>query len=132
MQYKLVALATLCGHGRCAVHRDPYAKDEITYMPEPEGSPRLTKQLFHLGIALMAVHEKNEITNYIYSVLVKVGLDLIPRLRFNIIKHLWESRALQGTGYSLSTTDVAKGTGIQRENVPESLTGHEHYRDDKR
>jgi len=112
MQYKLVALATLCGHGRCAVHRDPYAKDEITYMPEPEGSPRLTKQLFHLGIALMAVHEKNEITNYIYSVLVKVGLDLIPRLRFNIIKHLWESRALQGTGYSLSTTDVAKGTGI--------------------
>ena len=58
MQYKIVALATLCGHGRCAVHRDPYARDEITYMPEPEGSPRLTKQLFHLGIALMAINER--------------------------------------------------------------------------
>ena len=26
MQYQIVSLATLCGHGRCAVHRDPICK----------------------------------------------------------------------------------------------------------
>jgi len=112
MQYQIVSLATLCGHGRCSVHRDPYAKDEITYLPEPEGSPRLTKQLFHLAIALMAVNEVDEITDDIYSVLVKVGTDLIPRIRFNIIKYLWDSGALEGTGNFLTTSEVARGTGI--------------------
>ncbi len=112
MKYQIVSLATLCGHGRCHVHRDPYAKDEITYLPEPEGSPRLTKQLFHLGIALMAVNGVNEITDDIYSVLVKVGSDLIPRIRFNIIKYLWDSRALEGSGTFLTTSDVARGTGV--------------------
>jgi len=112
MQNKIVSLATLCGHGRCAVHRDPYAKDEITYMPEPEGSPRLTKQLFHLSIALMAINEVDELNDNIYAVLVKVGTDLIPRLRFNIIKFLWDSRAFEGTGEKLSTGEVARGTGI--------------------
>jgi hypothetical protein len=112
MQYQNVSLATLCGHSRCAVHRDPYAKDEITYLPEPEGSPRLTKQLFHLGIALMAVNDVDEITDDVYAMLMKVGADLIPRLRFNIIKHLWDSRAVQGSGNFLTTSEVAKGTGI--------------------
>jgi hypothetical protein len=112
MQYQIVSLAILCGHGRCAVHRDPYARDEITYLPEPEGSPRLTKQLFHLGIALMAINGVDEITGEIYSVMLKVGTDLIPRIRFNIIKYLWDSKALEGTGNFLTTTEVAKGTGI--------------------
>lgn len=112
MTYQIVSLATLCGHGRCAVHRDPYAKDEITYLPEPEGSPRLTKQLFHLAIALMAVNGVDEITDDIYSIMLKVGSDLIPRLRFNIIKYLWDSRAVEGTGNFLTTSEVAKGTGI--------------------
>ena len=112
MKYQIVSLATLCGHGRCAVHRDRYARDEITYLPEPEGSPRLSKQLFHLAIALTAINGVDEITDDIYSIMLKVGTDLIPRLRFNIIKYLWDSRALEGTGKFLSTTEVAKGTGI--------------------
>ena len=112
MKYQIVSLATLCGHGRCAVHRDRYARDEITYLPEPEGSPRLTKQLFHLAIALMAINEVDEITDGIYSIMLRVGTDLIPRLRFNIIKHLWDAKALEGTGKFLTTTEVAKGTGI--------------------
>ena len=112
MQYKIVSLATICGHGRCAVHRDPYSKDEITYMPEPEGSPRLTKQLFHLGIALMAINGVEEITEDIYSIMLKVGTDLIPRIRFYIIKYLWNSKALKGTGKFLTTTEVARGTGF--------------------
>jgi len=112
MQYQIVSLAILCGHGRCGVHRDRYARDEITYLPEPEGSPRLSKQFYHLGIALMAIKGVNEITEDIYSILTKVGTDLIPRIRFNIIKYLWDSRALEGTGNFLTTTEVARGTGI--------------------
>ena len=112
MQYKIVSLATLCGHGRCHVHRDPYARDEITYLPEPEGSPRLTKQLFHLAIALMAINEVKEITEDIYSIMLKVGADLIPRIRFKIIKYLWDSKAIEGTGNFLTTTEVATGTGF--------------------
>jgi hypothetical protein len=112
MQYKIVSLATLCGHGRCHVHRDPYSKDEITYLPEPEGSPRLSKQLFHIAIALMAINDVDEITDPIYKILLKIGADLIPRIRFKIIKYLWDSKAVEGSGYYLNTNQVAEGTGF--------------------
>jgi hypothetical protein len=52
LRYKIVSLATFCGQGRCPVHRDRYTK-EVTYLPDAEGTPRLTKQLYHLAIALM-------------------------------------------------------------------------------
>ena len=105
-----------------------YARDEITYLPEPEGSPRLTKQLFHIGIALMAINGADNITDDIYSIMLKVGADLIPRLRFNIIKYLWDSRALEGTGNFLTTSEVAKGTGIHGKTSLTSITRHEHHR----
>ena len=121
MQYQIVSLATLCGHGRCSVHRDPYHRDEITYMPEPEGSPRLSKQLYHLRIGLMAVMGEKEITEDIYSILCRVGSDLIPRLRFKIIKYLWDSRAFLETGKIFSTTEVASGTELNGKTVLRTL-----------
>ena len=90
-------------------------------MPEPEGSPRLSKQLSHLGIGLMAVMGEKEITEDIYSVLCRVGSDLIPRLRFKIIKYLWDSRAFLETGKIFSTTEVASGTELNGKTVLRTL-----------
>lgn len=121
LKHKIVALASLCGHGRCHVHRDPYSKDEITYLPEPEGSPRLSKQLYHLGIALMAVNGAGQITDEIYNILLKVGRDLIPRIRFKCIKYLWDQKAIVGSGVFLTTNEVANGIDINGKTVLRAL-----------
>jgi len=121
LKHKIVALASLCGHGRCHVHRDPYSKDEITYLPEPEGSPRLSKQLYHLGIALMVVNGANKITDKIYQLLLKVGRDLIPRIRFKCLKYLWDKKALKNSGIFLTTNEVANGIDINGRTVLRAL-----------
>lgn len=112
LKHKIVALASFCGHGRCHVHRDRYSRDEITYIPEPEGSPRLSKQLYHLGIALMAINGTDRITDEIYSTLLKVGQDLIPRIRFKCLRYLWGRKAICDNGLYLSTNDIANGISI--------------------
>lgn len=108
---KLVSLATFCGHGRCPVHRDRYTK-EITYMPDTEGTPRLSKQLYHIGIALMLIRQEQSITDEIYEIIKKIGSDLIPKIRFIILRYLYEARATAQNVKWLKTTDVAEGTGI--------------------
>jgi len=121
LKHKIVALASLCGHGRCHVHRDPYSKDEITYLPEPEGSPRLSKQLYHLGIALMAVNGAKQITDEIFEILLKVGRDLIPKIRFKCLKYLWNKRAIIDSGTFLTTTEVANGIDVNGKTVLRAL-----------
>jgi hypothetical protein len=120
-QHRIVALASLCGHGRCHVHRDRYSRDEITYLPEPECTPRLSKQLYHLGIALMAVKGASEINEEIYSVLLKVGRDLIPRIRYKCLKYLWDKKAMIGSGIFLTTNEVADGTEVNGKTVLRAL-----------
>ena len=117
LQEKIVSLATICGHGRCHVHRDPYSKDEITYLPEPEGSPRLAKQLYHLGIALMAVNGVDQFTENIYAALKKVGRDLIPSIRFRCLQYLRDNRSFQVGGLLRSTADISTGTGLNGKTV---------------
>ena len=121
LQNNIVALATICGHGRCHVHRDPYSKDEITYLPEPEGSPRLAKQIYHLGIALMVVNEASEITRDIYETLKKVGRDLIPRIRFKCLKYLWDRKSLQYDGFYAPTGEIANKTNLNGKTVLRAL-----------
>jgi len=121
LKHRIVALASLCGHGRCHVHRDPYSKDEITYLPEPEGSPRLSKQFYHLGIALMAINGAAEITDEIYQILLKVGRDLIPRIRFKCLKYLWDKKAIVSGGIFLTTNEVADGISVNGKTVLRAL-----------
>jgi len=111
LQDQIVSLATFCGHCRTAVHRDRYTQ-EFTYLPEAEGSPRLTKQLYHLGLSLMAANGGEQITDEILCILKKVGLDLIPRTRVRIIEYLWESRALEISTFWVTTGEIVSGTGI--------------------
>jgi hypothetical protein len=121
LKHRIVALASLCGHGRCHVHRDPYSKDEITYLPEPEGSPRLAKQLFHLGIALMAVNGATEITDDIYQILLKVGRDLVPKIRFKCLRYLWDEKAIVANWVFVTTNEVATGIDINGKTVLRAL-----------
>jgi hypothetical protein len=111
LKYKIVSLATFCGHGRCPVHRDRYTK-EITYLPDPEGTPRLSKQLYHIGIALMTIHQEDSITDDIYEIVKKIGTDLIPKIRFKLLRHLYKEQATEINHTWLATPEVARGTGI--------------------
>jgi hypothetical protein len=111
LRHMIVSLATFCGHGRCPVHRDRYTQ-EITYLPDPEGTPRLTKQLYHIGLSLMTVHQQESITEEIYEIVKKIGSDLIPKIRYKLLRYLYKRRATAVNGYWLKTTEIAEGTGI--------------------
>jgi hypothetical protein len=108
---KIVSLATFCGHGRCPVNRERYTK-EITYLPDPEGTPRLSKQLYHLGIALKTIHQEDHITDEIYSIIKKIGADIIPKIRWKILRCLYKNRATEVNVKWMKTGEVSELTGI--------------------
>ena len=109
--YKITSLAKFSGHGRCPVHRDRYTK-EITYRPVPEGEARLSKQLYHMAISLMTIHQEKSITNKIYEIIKKIGSDLIPRFRFMLLRYLYEKGATEIQVYWITTGDIAEGVNV--------------------
>jgi hypothetical protein len=117
---KIASLATFCGHGRCPVHRDRFTK-EMTHLPDPEGTPRLVKQLYHMGIALMIVHQEEAITEEIYNIIKKIGLDLIPKIRLNVFKCLYKNRATEVNVTRMTTPEVSELTGIHGRTALRSL-----------
>jgi hypothetical protein len=60
-----------------------------------------------MGLALMAIHQKESIDAEIYAILKKVGADLIPKFRYNILKHLFFSEAVECNSKWLQTTEVS-------------------------
>ena len=107
---KIVALAIFCAHGRCAVERDRYSQT-IEYIPEPEGPPRMAKQIKSLAMGVALAYGKNEIDQGIYSIIRKVGLDLLERRRTIIIEHLWKEKVLEFVGWQ-TTKEIADAVGI--------------------
>jgi len=110
---KISYLVDFCTMARCPVSRDRYTK-EITHMPEVEGTPRLAKQLYHLALSLRYVRNKPEITDDIYEVIKKVGLDVAPKFRVVLLKYLWDENAKEIYSTWLKTGEIATGTKIQK------------------
>jgi hypothetical protein len=102
----IVNMALIAAKLRCPVERDPYTK-VITYDPQPEGAPRLSKQLYQMGIALAAVHGNDTIGPDEFEILSKITFDLTTSRRAKIIRYLWETRCWESFGTWASTTDVA-------------------------
>jgi hypothetical protein len=89
MEDRLITLAIFCATARTSVDRHLYTQNIEVY-PEPEGPARLTKQLHILANGLAVVRNKNEVDEDIYQVVKKVARDSMPKLRFRILKALWE------------------------------------------
>jgi hypothetical protein len=107
---KIVQLAIFCAHGRCAVERDRYSQ-AIEYIPEAEGAPRVSKQLKSLGVGIALAHGKHEIDEDVYSIIKKVGHDLIETRRIICLKHLWQEQRVEFLGWA-NTREIADAIGI--------------------
>ena len=108
---QIVSLACFCAYGRCPVERD-YRSQCILYEPQPEGPARLTKQLSQLAMALAMVHGKPGIDEEVYSIVKKVGRDILPVQRRRIVEFMWRKGHWGGTVSWTSTTDVADAAGM--------------------
>jgi len=102
----IVSLASFTAHGRCPVKRGRFHRD-ILYQPEPEGTPRLVKQFMQIGMALGIIQGKNRIDNEVYSIVKKIGRDLIPQQRLMAIRELWDLKMFPWLDSWVSTTEIS-------------------------
>ncbi len=102
----IVNMALVAAKLRCPVERDPHTKI-ITYDPQPEGAPRLSKQLYQMGIALAVVNGNTSIGQDEFEVLSKITFDLTTSRRAKIVRYLWETLCWESFGHWATTTDVA-------------------------
>jgi hypothetical protein len=102
----IINLACLVAYARCSVKRERYSR-RLTYHPLPEGTPRLTKQLTQMGIALAIVGEENVIDGEIYQTIKKIGQDLITTQRLRILKCLWDEECFEHTKEWRRTKTIA-------------------------
>jgi len=87
---KLTNLACFLAQGRTGVSRDRYTRT-IEYMPEPEGTARISKQLWVLGAGIATVQGKKVLDEDVYRILRRVVENSLPRHRGIILRRLWES-----------------------------------------
>jgi hypothetical protein len=88
----IVALACVVALGRCPVERDRGDKC-VLYDPEPEGTPRLVKQLMQIGTGIAIAHGKKQFDEKIYKIIKKIARDQLPVQRFKVLKYLWQEKA---------------------------------------
>ena len=103
MTSRLANLATYACRARSAVVRDGY-KQEITYIPVPEGPARLARQLSTLARGLTLIKGEVSPTTVTFNEVIEIGMDCIPPPRRKTLDAL-----LAGT--VMSTTEVSEQTG---------------------
>jgi len=86
---KLFALTSLIAKRRTGVSRDRYTRT-IDYFPQPEGTPRLLKQLWILGAGIAAIQNKDELDEEVFRILLKVGRDCLPNHRDRILQTMFQ------------------------------------------
>lgn len=112
----IVNLACFCAYARTPVERD-YRNQEVTYMPTPEGTPRLAKQFMQMAIALAYVHGKSEIDVECFETVKKIGRDLVPTMRIKVIEYLWNERAIEIMMNHRKTGEIAERTKLTQRSV---------------
>jgi hypothetical protein len=112
----IITLAEFCAYARCVVERD-YRNRDVTYYPESEGPARLVKQFMQLGNALALIYGKTGIDEEIYTLIKKVGCDLISAFRIKILRYLWENEIFEHLREWRKTRDVASDTSVPTNTV---------------
>ncbi|MGD0205731.1 MAG: hypothetical protein ABSB57_04760, partial [Dehalococcoidia bacterium] len=120
-------LTALVVRARSAVFRDPYRR-EIDYIPQPESTGRLAKQLASLSLALAVLEGRLAMTTEDYRNVGRVGLDCMPRDRRTILDHLLQASDKPTTIVEPTTTTIAASIGYPTTTVRrvlEDLTAFE-------
>jgi hypothetical protein len=110
---KIVNLACLCAAGRCAVERD-YHNKAVLYTPQPEGSPRLVKQLTMLGAGIALAQGKTIFDDDVYELTRKIALNNMPASRRSVIEYLWDKEALEHLKGWRKTGEVADAVRLPK------------------
>jgi hypothetical protein len=98
---RLAVVADLATNARSAVVRDGY-KQELSYAPEPEGTPRMARQLYALAQGIVLVTGVDSPTTRELNIVIRVAKDCIPKVRQVAIKALLERPE------GVKTSEVAK------------------------
>ena len=98
---KVAHLASFCAVARSGIERD-YTSREIDLIPDPELPTRLAKQLSLMFMACCLI-EDNPIKNY--KLVIKLGLDSLPKKRRSVLRIL-----IKATDY-LETSVIAAKIG---------------------
>ncbi len=99
---RLAALATFAVRARSAVSRDGY-RQEITYIPVPEGPARLAKQLATLVRGRAILEGRDEVNDSDFDEIVELGLDCIPPHRRQVLTALISSTELLTSSLATKT-----------------------------
>lgn len=110
---KIVNLACLCAAGRCAVERD-YRNKSVLYLPQPEGSPRLVKQLCMIGAGIALAQGKKAFDDEVYELIRKIALSNMPASRRAVIEYLWNEEALEHLHFWKKTGEVAEAVRLPK------------------
>ena len=112
----LVELACFVLLGRCPVDRD-FRTRAVTYVPQPEGTPRVIKQLMQLGMGLAVAQNKTAFDFEIYELLKKVGRDLLPAARLKILMWMYKNEVFEHLKARRKTREISEEV-----NLPGSTT----------
>lgn len=115
---RLIALAMLVVRCRSAVLRDSYSSREIELVPDSEAPGRLVGVLGRFLVALRLIGVPNDDA---WRVTVKAGLDSMPALRWQALRHLLDTAAPEKTSAVAAACDLPTNTARR---VLEDLAAH--------
>jgi hypothetical protein len=107
----IVALGCFISIGRCPVDRDRHDQ-HLHYCPQPEGTPRVIKQLMQLGTGIAIAQGKNEIDAEVYEILKSVARDQLPMHRLMVLRYLWDEEVFEYNSTTMKISEVGTGTNI--------------------
>ena len=95
---RFIALASLAARCRSAVERDGRSR-EIELIPDHEAPGRLTLTLMRLlaGLKIIGVNH-----DHAWELLMKVGLDCMPKMRRNVFMYLMDNEELHLEGKEIA------------------------------
>ncbi len=103
LKERIVAFAQIIAILRSQV---PRVKGEVSYTPRPEIGTRIATQLCKLALSVSLVLKEPAVTERVYDLLLKVGLDSSKGQYFNIVKLLVRSSK------GLSASDLSSAIGL--------------------
>lgn len=112
---QLAYLAAFCVRARSGVVRGRGQSGGISYIPEPEAPARLAKQLLTLACGLAILYNSRELSARDYSIIHRVGMDTLPKMRLEIL------RLMRKQAKPLTTTELAEKTDYPANTVRRHL-----------
>ncbi|MCZ6653039.1 MAG: hypothetical protein O7D91_08425 [Planctomycetota bacterium] len=102
MEERLIALADFVALARSNVSRDK--KGTIQFIPLPEVGTRAGKALKRLAMGIAMVSGESVVSEDVYRIVRRVGVDTVPSMRARLLGVLWKFREHQEKTSTIANT----------------------------